>query len=341
MKEVSCQSEEFRRQLNKSMATAKGPKRDQLTVLATAIWFEEIRRMTRCSTYYAIERLFEPEAFGKNGEGDPYHRNKWAKYAVGLHQPSRAAIDKVDQKIPWASKLLKHPLWDVLRDIDGVNVRKEALLGHLEADIQRVVATGHSPWSGTGSRRELPLSRQLRSLEEKAGLDALACLSIMAAEALASEQLEEALKITSSIYRVLLITCIYMPFSNFQNELFDCFCERIISRVHDGKFRLGIEHVNFRKDVFLLSCLKDVLPVPNGTRVEIRNEMKACAKLLNGEFGYDAQFALNPPRVIWEEYSDASESDKQAADRSLKLRKWGESVLRRGEHEPFIPIEIL
>ncbi len=331
----------YRTQLAKSLASANGPRRDQLTVLATACWFEQARRASKCSTYYAIERFFEPGAFGKNEEGDPYHRNKWAKYAVGLHQPSMAVVAKVDQKIPGVSKILRHPLWEILRDIDVACQKKDVWLGQLGVDVQSVVADEDAAIVLGAEKAVGPTSRQLQMLERRAGVDALACLSLLAAEAMRAGRGEAALQIASSLYRVLLIACILHPLDKLRNELFACMRERIFDRIHHGGFRLGLEYVDFPEEIYLLLQVKSALD-RSGKKTNCKKSIiKAFVELLDGKYGYDVKFALNPPHVISEDVGDISASDREYSDRSIRLREWGLSALRSGRIEKFPPSFLL
>lgn len=337
MNDIPYLHRDFSARFAESLASATGPKRDRYTVLSTAMWVEEIRAMTHCSTYYELEKLFDPEGFNRDEDGNTRHRNKWAKYAVGLHKPSKTMVEKVDQKVSGASKILTHPLWGVLRDVDGVSANKATLIGGLSSDVQKFMGVPSEAGIVRTSKRRLPLSRQLGALEKRAGIDALAALSIMAAEAMTSGH-ESVISIAISLYRVLLITCIYRPFVCFQNELFTCVRDCILDRVHDDKFRLGMEHVDFSEELLLLTGLKE--KEHNAGRVQGEREaIEACAKLLNGKKGYDVLFALNPPRVILDEGQDISESDKAVAGRALRLKEWGLSVLRSGGCEPFPPLE--
>lgn len=337
MNDIPNIDRDFSTRLAESLASTTGPRRDRFTVLSTAMWAEEVQAMTHCSTYYELEKLFDLEGIGRR-DGNTFHRNKWAKYAVGRHRPLKKMVEKVDRKVPGVSKILNHPLWDVLRDVDGVSANKSTLIGGLSADVKKYMGEASEPGVVRTSKSRLPLSRQLGALEKRAGIDALAALAIMAAEAMASGH-EGVLEIAISLYRVLLITCLYRPFARFQNELFACARECIWDRVHCDGFRLGMEHVDFSEEVFLLTCL--IGKEHNAKRVRGEKEaIISCAKLLDGTKGYDVLHALNPPLVIRDEGQDISESDKAAADRELRLKEWGLSVLRRGGCEQFPPDDI-
>lgn len=341
MKDFSDCRRSFHDRFRESLERAKGPKRDSLTVLATAIWFDEVKRLSGCESYYAMERLFEPEAFRRSEAGAPNHRNKWAKYAVGLHQPSKKLAEKVDQKIPGTAKLLRHPLWEILRDLEAARTKKGMLLFRLDESVQKAVANDCSSWATGKGKGRLSLKRQLKALEKIAGIDSVACMSIMMAEAQSIGRDDDALKIASSLYRGLLITCSFFPFLNFQNEVFTCLCERVFNRVHSNRFRLGIEHVDFPRSTFLLLKLRSELQDSGVIGLKPEDGIEGSAGLLNGKFGLDAQYGLNPPHVLWKESKNISISDKEKADGASKRHEWGISVLMSDRCEKLPPLDLL
>ena len=62
--------QEFRGAVNQSLANATSPRRDEMAVLATVLWYWRVRELLRpilgnSPTPYAIERYLEPEGFGR------------------------------------------------------------------------------------------------------------------------------------------------------------------------------------------------------------------------------------------------------------------------------------
>jgi len=327
--------------MRKSLATANGPRRDEPYVLSTVLWVELVKSRSECSTYYELERLFEPEAFGKNIHGDPYHFNKWPKYAIGLSRPSKALVAQVDRKIRGSARLLQHPLWEILRKSSSNNKKKESWLGRLAPDVQRIVLEGNPVISAIG-QENFPTATQLQMLERRAGIDSLACLSLLLVEALESEeQTEVALSIAQSIYRVLLMTCVYHPFFNLANELFDCFGRRLLSHVKHADRRLGLELINFSEATLIL--LQQVLRQEDSGEIGTteREKNRGCLKVLDGKCGFDLKFALNPPLIALEASQSVDECERRDLERSRRLWEWGLQTIRSGEVRKFPPRELL
>lgn len=58
------------------MQKAQIKRRDDIDAVRVALWYSYIRQNLPESSNYRIEKLIEPEAFGKNEYGDAYHNNK-------------------------------------------------------------------------------------------------------------------------------------------------------------------------------------------------------------------------------------------------------------------------
>lgn len=343
MKDSTSDFERFRTRLRKSLATATGPRRDEPYVLSTVLWVELVKSRSECSTYYGLECLFEPGAFGKNVHGDPYHFNKWPKYAIGLARPSKALVARVDRKIRGSARLLQHPLWEILRENSKSNKRKESWLGRLSPDVQRIVLEQNLIISATGEGT-FPTASQLQMLERRAGIDSLAYLSLLLVEALESEgQTEVALSIAQSLYRVLLMTCVYHPFINFADELFDCFRRRLLARVQHAGQRFGLELINFSEAtlILLLQVLRQ--EDSDGIGATEKEKNRGCLKVLDGKCGFDLKFALNPPLISLDpsQGGDDDEGKRRSLERSRRLWEWGLQTIRSGEVKKFPPTELL
>ncbi len=98
------------------MAAASGKRKDAIDVLRAAFWYAEVKARLRAVTAYEIEKLLEGKAsFGKNADGDRFHRNKWPKYEVGQYVPSNSLATHTDKLIPGSKAILNHVLWKVLK----------------------------------------------------------------------------------------------------------------------------------------------------------------------------------------------------------------------------------
>lgn len=329
----------FRVRLAKVLSDAQGRRKDELSVIATALWFAKAKSQSKCETPYAMERFFEPKAFGKNREGDLYHRNKWAKYAVGLHQPSVALIEQVEEQAPGTANIIKHPLWEILRHPHKVTAQRGELIGRLSTQVQQVLRREERLHDATGLCREIT-RRQLQMLEHRAGLDALAALALFTAEALMEGKHQAAFEMCNSLYRVLLILCTMTPFDKFSAELYEILHMRLLSRVeHDG-LGFGSTPSEFAESAYLL--LVQVLALEDANQIGWRHQetINACVDLLDGKYGFDVRFALAPLYVAVSHGNAPNQAAIDAAERSQKRQAWGRKVLRSGKVERFAPDNI-
>ena len=289
-----------------------------------------------------MERVFEPGAFGKSPAGDYYHFNKWSKYSVGLSRPVNALVLEVDRKVPGSARVLYHPLWEILRVGYGSNrSQRESWLSRISPDVQRVVAKNGVMTFSVDSNDDSPTPLKLNMLERRAGIDALACLSLLLLQANESQRTEDMLRIAQALYRVLLIICIRKPYCRLENELFDCFKRRIFSRVrHSGKC-VALEKLNFSEATFLL--LQQVLALEDAGRIGLtwKDTNKACQNLLGGKYGFDVKFALNLPLGLVNDLEDIDSRVIANINSSNKLWEWGMNSLRSGRVALFPPTELL
>lgn len=315
---------DFRVMLRKSFDGAKGPRHDELRVLATALWAEKVRVALGMPSPYAVERHINPKAFRFNSSGDPYHDNKWSRYAVGRHQPVNALVTQVDKIIPGTTKLLRHPLWDILRAPDMVVGHKEKWLHGLDGDIQRIVLDPGSRRIGkqdVGARSATKV--QLDMLRRRAGIDALTALTALMLESRQDGRTELALRIGDYVFHVLLITCQFPPFRLLAREIFDCFQRRVFADIEHGGERIDLLAVIDCEDAIELLSLA-VRQVRNARDFgyEQKDIVPVCVKLLHVRYP-GTMFALASPRVLADQNGEATESCRKRIARINSLREWG------------------
>jgi len=236
----------FSVRLQKSIESAKGPRKDDIYVISNALWFEMIRSELGLPSAYAVEHHLEPHAIHPKGDGTVKHDCNWAKYAIGDRGPRNARVEKVEIEVPGTTRLLKHPLWDILRKPSLSALETEIWIRTLDGDIQAILLRKNEQRNQNVMARGPVVTKvQLDMLMRRAGLDALAALVILVRKATRLGQSEMALKICDHIYQVLLITCLLPPFRLLVREIFDCFQRRVFS---------GIQHNDVGIDVAAFDC---------------------------------------------------------------------------------------
>lgn len=153
-------------------------RKDVADALKTAFWAFSLQARTGLKTAYALERHFEPEAFGRTGSGDRFHKNKWRSYLAGRHQPEDV-LNAVGAKCPGANACLTSPLWAALAPRPLTRPELETLVLPLSPAIQSWVRrrgiTQPRPWAPrVGFSTELA-----KALQRRPSLDALAAAVIM------------------------------------------------------------------------------------------------------------------------------------------------------------------
>ena len=338
--EIHPSPEHFRIQLQKSLATAKGPRRDELYVLSTVIWLAHVRSRSGEVSYYQLEKRFEPNARGKNAHGDPYHFNKWSKYASGLSRPSQALVAKVEESLRGSARLLYHPLWEILRLERSTQQQGESWIGRLSPDIQRVALEYNLLTTASGVSSK-PMVVPLRMLERRAGIDSLAVISLLLRRALVSaEKTKEIIDIAQSLYRVLLITCITTPYLLIAEELFDCFSRRLLSVVSYDDQRLGLELIDFPESIAFLSQFVLQLEDCYAIGYSSKETNRGCINILDGRHGFNLRYGLLPPWVTAHIPDDIDPHEKWRREKSLRHWEWGRRTMRAGEIWKFPPREL-
>lgn len=340
MKEFSPHFPHFHHTLQKNMDAARGGRRDEIDVLRTAFWFAEIKMRLRAPSAYKVERCLEDGAFGKNKDGDIFHKNKWSKYEVGQHVPCDALVTMVEGKQPGTKRLLNHVLWKSLRrSFDAIN-SPDDWLRQLAPDIQKIIFLEDSRNPGNGSRKISLSKQQLRMLERRAGIDALACLTILAREAVSKGMQDTALNLGISVYRILLIQCTTTPIGDFALELFDLYRERVFSTMQNEGLEFQLDNSEFISAIGLLSSLLLVLEDNDRIGVRPNDSIQAMSKLLDGKYGFDIQFALAP--LIGPTGPVTEENKKAFADlaRQKRFREWGKQQIFSRNRQSLPPPEL-
>lgn len=328
--------EEFRGAVNQSLANATSPRRDEMAVLATVLWYWRVRELLRpmlgnSPTPYAIERYLEPEGFGRTQFNEVFRRRKWDKYAVGLHQPSKTTVSKVEAMVPGSAGILRHPMWEVLRQPDRVLEKKESWLGRLAPDIQRIVFASESKLSMRKALTSPDINeKHLQQLEVRAGFDSVACLAILLAENIYSYDGNNAIHISDSLYRALLVSCAFDSYLLMAGHLFQCFRDRLLNQVVVDDMRLDLDTVDFSESAFLL-C-RELWKLMGDSKIGWSREdrARAGARMLRGKFGFDAMWGLSLLHVPVAPNSKNFHKATKEYERARKLRDWGLHNLRNG-----------
>lgn len=305
----------------KNMLEASGPRHDAVDVVRTALWYASVEQRLRGATAYEVEKLIEPEAFGKNQYGDRYHRNKWSGYRVGRHKPNARLIERVEKYAPGSAILINHLLWDVIRKKKKLKWFNEVGLKQLSNDIRSILFKADR--YGLNEKLVSKLTaRHHRQLERRSGFDALAAQSVFLWQADIQNDRIQALAIGESIYRILLILSTYFPFAVLRNEILSLFNAYVFPMAHNGSVGIGLNNAElFRMSSDLLNMLYLELEDEGIGDGSPKQSMKIMTEVLYGDWGEVVQVALSPPVGLVVPESLASAKDKEAVVSRERARK--------------------
>lgn len=322
------------------MVAAQGGRRDEIDVLRTAFWFAEVKTRLSASTAYEIEKLLEPEAFGKNKDGDHIHRNKWPKYEVGQHVPSASLVTRVDVTLPGTKRVLNHVLWESLQAKYSIKELADKWLWQLGPEIQGCIFQIQSYGTSGSYHRISPSRRQLTLLERRSGIDALACLTILLRESCEQGKNSHAIDIGKSIYRMLLVLCNTSRFGDFALELFEIYRNKIFSLPWHKGIIFRLTDSDFIEAVKLLKII--VLQVKDNSKdgSDGHGLIKVMYKLLDGDYGFDVKFALDPPIGPSEPFSDLNSKEWGDFEVRERFRQWGKKQIFLSNREVLPPGEL-
>lgn len=341
MNDYLLTEDNFRMGLRKAIeAAAQSGRKDVTDVLRTALWFADVSSRLNATTVYEVEHTLEPEAFGKNGDGDYFHRNKWTKYKVGKHTPNDSLVARVDTRLPGTERILNHVLWEVLQTQQEIDGHTSDWLRQLVPDIQQIIFKTHSYGTGNSHQRLIPNRRMLIMLERRAGIDSLACLTILLRESCVQGESAHTFDIGRSLYRVLLILGTTIPIGKIYLELLDVYRARIYSMARHKGLRFRFEDFDFMEATHLLRELLLALEDNNRSGVRWGDSVRAMCKLLDGGYGFDVKFALDPPIGPDDPLSESNAAAYREFERLERFRQWGKVSIKTGGHERFPPEDL-
>ena len=192
-------------------------RRDWIDAFRTVIWYTYIKRKFLNSTNHEIAKFIEPDVFGKDESKDINNYIRWAKYRRGIHTPGKELINQADQYVKGTARIINHVVWEVIRGRKPLKWFMEDGVNHLSWDVQRIIFKSVSGQNELIS--VLDIRKELTRIERLANFDALAALIIFLRIANEQNQREIALSIGRSIYRILLVMCVFLPLANFRYEL--------------------------------------------------------------------------------------------------------------------------
>lgn len=314
--------------------------RDLIDTLRVIYWYEGVKGRAGRNTPYALERMVEPQAFGYNSHGDPYHRNKWSSYERGERTPRKSLVERAESLFPGTQKALHHALWKSLdvnacQDDEGI----DDIIGRLAPDLQ-VLLDEEGIRSDQHLTHKNPGHRLRKKLQRRASLDTLACATALTRRAIRLGDLENAYLIGGTTFNILLSLGRHFLDRNISKQLFGLYVDRVLAELCSKGKRYYFERYDFDGSAVMLDALARNVEGVRGMVLPVADEMILKGKILRGEYGFDRLSALRPIEGPVAALSDANEDEIRAFELDVRLQAWGWENVIRGGKDRFPPNEL-
>ncbi|HDP4811130.1 hypothetical protein [Pseudomonas aeruginosa] len=314
---------------------------ETIDTLRVRYWYEELRMRTGLETALDMEYYFEKESFKRNAKGAvAWYRNKWSRYVNGQHVPKGKTLRRVEAREHGSTRELYLPLWEVL-DVSNTRVMQDdSFLRRLDPEIQAAIWVRSSSGMLTYYGRADITQVLLEKLERRASLDALACLTWLLRESSMLGDSENALKISRSLYNVLLMLSIELHARKTGLPLLGLFIRDILPLGLEPHLKMWMVENDFMQASAHLNLL--VYNTEHGYKRSLSwpQRVKVMQRLLKGDFGLDVQFAMAPQFDLNDETNTPAVVVKNYW-RATRLREWGWEQIANGRCEKFPPSELM
>lgn len=316
------------------VATAGSHRRDVTDALATVSWYRRLHQLSEWARPYAIGLKVEPKAYWNTAEHERFHRNKWPKYARGLHRPQAPLVCAAEHAFPGSSEELSNPIWIILKHPPGSLHQITKFEEMLDLSVRLEI----SRWSPrVQASKNGSIKRFAGALEQIASLDALTAMILQCHKALLSGKAETACKWVAQIYRGLLILGVQLYSRGIALPLFELLELRLLNDVsHDG-WRYYFPATRYLEAIGVMS--EALWHIEGRPYSSMSNAQKAVymRKIMDGGLGWDLKFALSPIRLPCSEGALMWDSDLGQFQRGINLFLWAWNMHRSGRTHPQLP----
>lgn len=315
-----------------------------IDILRCVAWYEHVRDYlqsnvdSKYQTPYAIGKFIHPHTY-RGASSDFSHNNLWAKYAAGLHCPSRATLAVVEERVPGATAIYDSPIWAMMNIANPVGSQIDDGLNTLRVGVQESLYDRKLLGFGMYRRRKVGQA-MLSSLERQAtGLDSLATVVLLLKEACKVGDREQCFRIGLSLHRILLMTCMSVPAVYYRLPLIAYFSLFVFPLAASDSLIIDVPIAEFYEMSNLLNTYMLILEDREVIRVETGGTTRERQRMLAGYLGMDLQYGFMPRLKVAPGCQDPHIAGKVASNNIGK--NWGLAVLRRYGYVDFPPEEIL
>lgn len=314
-----------------------GKFRDVIDAFRTVYWFHSLRVGLGADTTYQLEKLLEPNAFCVDADGGCYRRNKWGGYKQGKHTPSHKLVASVNGQFEGAQSEFEHVLWDTLRLSKPASQNADAWIRQLDPGIQSILWEKDKKITGNRIRIRPLKKRHLQMIERRASLDALACLTLLLRESHEIGHAQQSFNIAKSLCRVLLMIGEVLNGHGISKPLYEYYEELVLPLACWEEKRITFKGIDFMTLVgWLYHCLyhlKNVEPHQLNEQEKVHYKFK----ILNGDYGFDYMWLLNPLEVPTKTAVDLESREYREQNLNEKRRQWALNATLMGGNGLSLP----
>lgn len=282
--------------------------------IRTIYWFQGVRIRLGAPTAYAVERLIEPEGFRQNNAGKYFHSNKWASYRHGLTTPRAALVVRANDLVPGSAKELNHVLWKALDVSSNALLDGPGWLRQLAPGLQLLIFTEDDEVCTYGGR---PF---FAKLERLAGLDALACLTILLRMNLANGEFAQAWTVAASTFRVLLMLGGKFKERGLSDAIFSLYVDQIFSLSKwDGQC-FHLKKYDFCLWASVLYNAATMGIADKGRSPSWSEEVQQMIRILDGKKGLHVKLLFDPITGPDQDFGPLSAAAQLALNSRVSLR---------------------
>lgn len=308
----------------------------------TVYWFHELRISLRARTLHSIERTLEPEAFGVSEEGGRYRRNKWPAYLTGKHTPSPSFVTTINERCDGSRLVFDHVLWDVLHMRSSAAEYADDWVKRLAPDVQTFLWERSTRSRDKGRRRHKRLSiRTLKAIERHAGLDALACLTLLIRESYEDGDCEYAFDLGYWLCRMLLLMGFTLSGHGLARPLYDYYEANILPLGEYNGLYKSYKGLDFR---YLIGRLANALYHIEGFKPESlisMGNLEQMLKIMSFCYGFDYLELFRPVETFVDDHSFTQELATNYWNAQQELRLWACEAFLSPEESRSLPVDLM
>lgn len=311
-----------------------------IDIARTANWFFNLCSKTNSYTAYKLGKKLQPDTYRKSQHSDgkfsECNNNMWAKYASGVHKPSRALLKSIETKIPGSLSNYDHVIFNFLDFSNPIANRGTDMLKKLHPTLQLAIFKESKHASYLDSNRK-ELSCILSSLEGFANLDSMAACIVLLREANENKNNEAAFKIGKSIYQISLMACAFSDVRSIAQEIGIFIIEDLLPLASTDEIIYSLEFKDYLSNINWLNW--EILKLEDNFIIGCMNKDSCAAakKIFHGGYGSDLEWALKLPIKVRDDCMDVTERAKSSVKFNNYLRDWGREVIKSGRMVRLIP----